>query len=62
MAEQKLIISPKRFRGDSCVVSVRLPDSLVDRLDEIAKQTGRTRNEVIQKCLIYAVDRIEIPE
>ena len=62
MAEQKLIISPKRFRGDSSVVSVRLPDSLVDRLDEIAKQTGRTRNEVIQKCLIYAVDRIEIPE
>ena len=32
------------------------------KLDEIAEETGRTRNEVIQKCLAFAVDNLEIKE
>ena len=60
MQKDKLVISSKKYRGDSSVVSVRLPDELVKKLDAIAEETGRTRNEVIQKCLAFSVDNLEI--
>ena len=62
MSKEKLIISSKKYRGDSTVVSIRLPDELIKKLDTIADKTGRTRNELIQKCLAFAVDNLEIKE
>lgn len=62
MLNEKLVISSKKYRGDSTVISIRLPDELVKALDKIAEETGRTRNEVIQKCLAFAVDNLEIKE
>ena len=62
MSEKKLIISSKKFRGDSSVVSVRLPDDMIERLDDIAEQTGRTRNEIIQRCLAFSIENIEITD
>ena len=62
MSNEKLIISSKKYRGDSTVISIRLPDELVKKLDTIAEDSGRTRNEVIQKCLAFAVDNLEIKE
>lgn len=62
MSEKKIIISQKKYRGSSSVVSVRLPDELLRQLDDIAKQSGRTRNEIIQICLIQSVDCFEIVE
>ena len=62
MSNEKLIISSKKYRGDSAVISIRLPDELVKKLDSIATETGRTRNEVIQKCLAFAADNLEIKE
>ena len=44
------------------VVSSRLTNELVEELDRIAEQTGRTRNEIIQLCLEFAVNNIEIEE
>lgn len=44
------------------VVSSRLTNELVEELDKIAEQTGRTRNEIIQMCLEFAVDNLEIKE
>lgn len=58
--EKKLIISQRRYKGESSVVSVRLPNDLVKSLDEIAEKTGRTRNEIIQKCIEFSVDNIEV--
>ena len=55
-----LTIPIKKYRGDSMVVSTRLTGELVAKLDEIAEQTGRTRNEIIQTCLEFAVDNLEI--
>ena len=60
MPDKKLVIAPKRYRGDSSVLSVRLPNELIKKMDEIAEQTGRTRNEVIQICLEYSVDNLII--
>ena len=62
MFDKKLVISAKKFRGDSSVVSVRLPNDLIEKLDAIADQTGRTRNEIIQKCLVYSVENIEVAD
>ena len=62
MFDKKLVISAKKFRGDSSVVSVSLPNDLIERLDAIAEQTGRTRNEIIQKCLVYSVENIEVAD
>ena len=60
MSDKKLVISTKKFRGDSSVVSVRLPVDLTRKLDEIASATGRTRNEIIQTCLEFSVENLEI--
>ncbi len=60
--EKKLEIKSKKYRGETTVISSRVPVDLVERLDEIAKDSGRTRNEVIQLCLEFAADNIEITE
>ena len=44
------------------VVSSRLTNELVEELDKIAEKTGRTRNEIIQMCLEFAVENLEIKE
>ena len=62
MPNNKLVISSKKFRGDSSVVSVRLPNDMIEKLDEIAEQTGRTRNEIIQKCLAFSIENIEVTD
>ena len=60
MEHKKLVIPSKKYRGDSMVVSTRLPNELVSNLDKIAEQTGRTRNEIMQMCLEFAVENLEI--
>ncbi|MBE6772945.1 MAG: ribbon-helix-helix protein, CopG family [Ruminococcaceae bacterium] len=59
---KKLEIKSKKYRGETTVISSRVPIDLVERLDEIAKGSGRTRNEVIQLCLEFAAENIEITE
>lgn len=60
LAERKLIIPSKKYTGETAVVSARLPLDLIKKLDEICDATGRTKNEVIQMCLEFSVDNIEI--
>ena len=43
-------------------VSVRLPDTMLAKLEDVVAQTGRTRNELVQMCIDYALARLEIPE
>ncbi len=62
MSEKKLYISPKKYTGKSSILSCRLPDDLISALEEISIRTGRTRNEIIQLCLEYAVDNLEISD
>ena len=60
MAERKLIIPSKKYTGETAVVSARLPIDLIKKLDEICDATGRTKNEVIQMCIEFSVENIEI--
>lgn len=58
--EKKLEIKSKKYRGETTVISSRVPVDLVEKLDEIAKDSGRTRNEIIQLCLEFAAENIII--
>ena len=62
MAKPKLQITPKRYSGESTVISMRMPKDMVLDLDKIAEATGRTRNEIMMLCLEYAIDNMEITE
>ena len=42
------------------VVSLRIASDLVERIDRIASETGRTRNEIMQTCIEFAVENLEI--
>ena len=57
---KKFIISPKKYKGETSVVSARLPVEMIKALDEIAENTGRNRNEIITLCLEFAVDNLSI--
>jgi len=59
MADQKLVISPKKYREATTVVSARLPNDMVREIDKVADHTGYNRNEVITLCLEYAIENME---
>lgn len=58
----KFIVRTKKTYGKNTVVSCRMPVELVDKLDKIGTKTGRTRNELILKCVEFALDKLEIVE
>ncbi len=64
MDMEKLILSPKRPKGEDGhkVFSVRIPDELVERINDLAVRSGYSRNELIGKLLDFAVDRCDIEE
>lgn len=61
--EKKFIVHPRKPAfGKTSVVSARLPNEMIEQLDKVAQQTGRTRNELIQMCIDFALDNLEIAE
>ena len=58
--EQKLKLTIKKYKGETSVVSLRLPVELIAKIDNISEETGRTRNEIIIKCLDFATENILI--
>lgn len=61
--KQRLIIT-KKIKGEDGhkVFSVRVKDETVKRLDIIAAKTNRTRNDLINLLLDFAMDYCEIDE
>ena len=64
MKEDKLVLHPKRAKGDDGykTFSIRVREDLVERLDELAAQTGRSRNELVNTLLEFAVERCTIEQ
>ena len=60
MEEPILRISKKKYCGDSAVVSVRLPRDMLADIDKLAKFTGRSRNEIMQTCMEFAISHMQI--
>ena len=60
MDGKKFVISSKKYKGETSVVSARLPVEMIKTLDEIAENTGRNRNEIITLCLEFAIDNLTV--
>ncbi len=60
--KEKLVISKKSLKGDDGykVFSVRLKDETVLNLDRLSKETNRSRNELINILIDYAIDNCEV--
>ena len=59
--DKKLIIRPRRAAlGKTAVVSVRLSEDMIKRLDAITMETVHSRNELIQLCVEFGLDNLEI--
>ena len=52
--------SARRGEDGNRVVSVRLKEIILQRLDNLSSETNRSRNELINILLDYAVDNVEI--
>lgn len=64
MAEQIKITKKVAKRGDDGykIVSVRMKDDLLERLEALSAATNRSRNELINMLLEAAVDIVKIEE
>ena len=62
MADKKLSIKAKKYKGNTSVISARIPDEMVEKIDNISEKTGRNRNEIIVMCLEFAIENVEIGE
>ena len=60
MAEPVLRISPKKYNGETTIVSMRLAKELLKDIDRVAALTGRNRNEVLTMSLEFALNHMEI--
>ncbi len=60
--KEKLVISKKSLRGDDGykTFSVRIKEETVSNLDDLAKKTNRSRNELINILIDYAIENCEV--
>ena len=58
----KLIINKKSLKGEDGykTFSIRIKDETVAKLDDLAKETNRSRNELINILLDYAMNNCEV--
>lgn len=64
MAEEIRIKKKVAKRGDDGykIVSVRMKDELLEKLDSLSADTNRSRNELINILLEAAVDIVKVEE
>ncbi len=65
MMDDKLTITKKdKIKGEDGykVFSVRLKEEIVNNLDNISSKTNRSRNELINTLLEYAIANCEIAD
>lgn len=60
--KDKLVIRKKGLKGEDGykTFSIRIKDETVANLEELAQQTNRSRNEIINILLDYAIDHCEV--
>ena len=57
---EKFKVKKKKYSVKTSVISLRVPNELISKMDEVCAKTGRTRNDLIIKSLDFALDNIEI--
>jgi len=60
--EDKLIINKKNLKGDDGykTFSVRIKEETVAKLNKLSEETNRSRNELINILLDYAIDNSKV--
>ena len=60
--KDKLIINKKSLKGEDGfkTFSIRIKDETVAKLDDLAKETNRSRNVLINILLDYAMNNCEV--
>ena len=60
--KEKLTITKKSLKGDDGykTFSIRIKDETVDKLEHLSRKTNRSRNELINILLDWAVDNSEV--
>ena len=60
--KEKLIINKKAFKGEDGykTFSVRIKEETTEKLNRLASETNRSRNELINILLDYAVEHREV--
>lgn len=62
MSESKLILTQKKYSGETTVISMRIPKDMLKDIDAVASKTGRNRNELLMIALEFALQHMEIVE
>lgn len=59
MAEKPLVI---KQRGDdgTRIISLRIKETVLSQVDEVAAETNRSRNEILNSLIEFALDNVEI--
>lgn len=60
MSEPILRIAPKKYAGETTIISMRLSKDLVKDIDNVAALTGRNRNEILTMSLEFALNHMEV--
>ena len=55
-----LRISPKKYGGETTILSMRIPKELLKDIDAVANLTGRIRNEILTMSLEFALNHREV--
>ncbi len=60
--EDKLIINKKKLKGEDGykTFSVRIKEETVTKLNKLSEETNRSRNELINILLDYAIDNSQV--
>lgn len=60
MKEPVLYIPKKKYTAESTVVSMRIPKDMLKDIDEAARLTGRTRNELLSMSIEFSLKHLKI--
>ena len=60
MERPTLRITPKKYAGETTIVSMRIAKDLLKDIDAVASITGRNRNEILTMSLEFALNHMEV--
>lgn len=52
----------KQMNSDKTVISIRIEESKLEKIDQLAMKTDISRNELINQCIEYALNNLEFKD
>ena len=60
--DDKFVVTQLRGEDGTTVITARLPNRIVQKLEDVVVKTGRSRTQVMIMALDYALDRLVIED